>query len=288
MPDIYDVNPFDNFMALIAGPSGCGKSIAINSWLKKGPIYNFDFDGRMASVANWYKSRGLKRGQLEFDTYGPTNLYDAVRKLEYFATVSCPYAAISIDSFTAVTVSVVSLSLKNRSSKGKGHQSFPTTSKGEMIIPDWDEWKAEATIVVQMIDYCKEIAKKGVAVFWTAHPVSKMKIEGKSYTKQTDYTAYGHISKSLLPIYFNEIYYLTTSLEIGASEPRRVCITKPQNDINAKTALNLPTEFDWTNQSFHDVLLDLAIKGQEEVDSQGGDEQTKEDKSNEFQPQQEQ
>lgn len=273
MPDVFDINPLDKFMALFTGHNGSGKSVAIGSFLEDGPIYIFDFDGRQAAVSNWYKQRGLKPGQLEYDTYGPSNLYAAYKKL-YDLTNNCPYAAISIDSFTAATVSAVMYSLRERASKtGK---DLPAMSKGNMIIPDWDEYKAETVFITTMLDLCKELASKKVKVFWTAHPITSTKItkaqgagDRDSYSTQTRYAAYGQKSDSLIPIYFNEIYHFTTDWDFSRSRDRRICLTRPRGDINAKTALNLPPEFDWTgwdenSPSFYQILKELAKKGKGE------------------------
>lgn len=277
MPDIFDIDPISNYMGLYTGANGSGKSIAIGSWKKRGSIYYFDFDGRMASVANYYQQRGLKRGQLEYDTYGPHNLYDSMQKLDSFLDY-CPHAAIVIDSFTAVTVSAVTFSLKRRA--GKGGNYLPTTSKGDMVIPDWDEFKGETVCVTQMLDLCKAIAAKGVAVFWTAHPVITTKIESGNkstgekdkYGKQVRYAAYGFKTDSLLPIYFNEIYYFTTSWDWSEQRNERICLTQPSQDIvHPKTALNLPVEIKWTDSDFYDIFSSLAIEGHK-LNQQKGEE----------------
>src|SRR5678815_4956359 len=201
MPDMMDVEPLQKYMVLMTSPSGGGKSIAIASFMELGSVYFFDFDGRMASVASWFKKRGLKPGQLQYDTYGPGNLYDAMQKLDGFID-NCPHAAIAIDSFTSVTISAVTFSLRRRGHKGG--TSLPTTSKGDMIVPDWDEYKGETVCVTQMLDLCKQIAAKGVKVFWTAHPIVSTKIEQgvggakDKYGKQTRYAAYGQKTDSLI------------------------------------------------------------------------------------------
>lgn len=255
MSDIFDIGPLDKFMCLATGSSGAGKSVAIASWLDKGPIYTFDFDGRMNSVANWYMQRGLKRGQLLYDTYGPDNLYQAMEKLDKFLDY-CPFAAISIDSFTAVTISAVTFSLKQRMKKGG--QSLPTTSKGDLIIPDFDEYKGETVCVTMMLDFCKSIAAKGIAVFWTAHPITSLKIEGKKYSVQTRYAAYGDKSSSLIPIYFNEVYHFATEFDAINGARKRICLTAPDGEVNAKTALNLPVKINWTDANFYRILSDLV------------------------------
>lgn len=260
MTDIFDIDPLQNYMGLYVGPNGCGKSIAIASWMSEGSIYFMDFDGRMNSVANWYKQRGLQPGQLLADRYGPGNLYDALKKLDDFIDY-CPHAAIVIDSFTALTVSAVTFSLRQR--MGSSGKNAPRMSKGNMIIPDWDEWNGEATVVTQMLDLSKQIADKGVAVFWTAHPVQRLKLQGQgsnvnSVTVQTKYAAFGMKSDSLVPIYFNEIYHFGVEYDLDSPEPKRICTTQPFGDIAAKTALNLPVRFDWTNKNFRQEFVRLV------------------------------
>lgn len=262
MADILDVDPLSKFMCLLTGANGSGKSIALGSWKSKGSIYYFDFDGRMASVANWYKQRGLKQGQLSYDTYGPHNFMDSLRKLDEF-TNRCPHAAIAIDSFTAVTVSAVVFSIKTRMGTTA---KYPSLTKGGLVVPDWDEYKGETYCITQMLDMCKAIAAQGTAVFWTAHPVSSTKIEGDRYGKQTKYSCYGYKTDSLIPIYFNEIYYFNTEWDFASETNKRWCWTQPMPDANAKTALNLPNKIDWTNKDFYEEFSRLVAVGQQEVE----------------------
>lgn len=265
MADVFDIDPLAKYMAMFVGGNGSGKSVAIASWLRKGPIYTFDFDGRMASVANWYKQRGLRPGQLTYDTYGPGNLYEAHQKMESLLN-NCPYAAVSIDSFSSATISAVMYSLRKRGRMGDKKVSM---TKGEMIIPDWDEYKGETVFITQFLDMCKDLAAKGVAVFWTAHPIESTKIDGKNYSVQTRYVAYGHKVDSLVPIYFNEIYHFVTENNLQADKVERIVYTQPMGGVNAKTALNLPTKINWTDQDFYSVLSNLAREGQEEANKRG-------------------
>lgn len=260
MPDIYDIQSLQKYMALFQGPNGTGKSIALGSFLDKGSIYYFDFDGRMQSVGNWFKQRGLKKGQLSYDTYGPDNLFDAMVKMNEFLDY-CPHAVVAIDSFTALTVTAVMFQLKRRA--GKSGKSLPTTSKGDLVIPDWDEYKGETVCVTQLLDMSKGLAAKGVAVIWTAHPIVSTKIEGDKYTKQTRYAAYGMKTDSLLPIYFDEIYNFATEWSWEKQANIRWCFAKPSSHENAKTALNLPDKFDWTDKNFYQEFSRLVKEGDE-------------------------
>lgn len=267
MPDILDIDPKQKYMAFFVGPNGSGKSIAIASWMSQGSVYFFDYDGRMASVANWYKKRGLKPGQLLYDTYGPHNLYDAVEKLKEF-TNSCIHAAIVIDSFTAATITAVTWSMYKRMAFGKGTANYPKMTKGEMPVPDWDEWNGETMYVTMMLDMCKQIAANGTAVFWTGHPVSRMNIKEENgrqkISYQTKYAAFGHKSDSLIPIYFNEIYAFYPETDISTQKVHRICQTQPHGEIAAKTALDLPVRLDWTDGNFREILMaNLGRKEQE-------------------------
>lgn len=275
MSDIFDVDPIAKYMAFYVGPNGSGKSIAIASWMKKGSIFYFDYDGRMASVANWYKQRGLKRGQLQYQTFGPQNIFEAYQlMIEY--SKSCPHAAIVLDSFTAMTVSTVTFSLQRR--MGKSDKNLlPKTSKGDLVIPDWDEWNGEATYITMMLDLSKQIAANGTAVFWTGHPVQRTKIEsgqGNSIgrvTTQTKYAAFGMKSDSLVPIYFNEIYHFATEWDYTEAKPKRICYTQPNGEVAAKTSLNLPTSFEWTDRDFYDEFTRHLAAGNEAANNRKGE-----------------
>lgn len=258
MPDILDIDPTKKYMAFYVGPNGSGKSIAIASWMELGSVYFFDYDGRMASVANWYKKRGLKSGQLLYDTYGPENLYDAINKLKDFVQ-SCHHAAIVIDSFTAATITAVTWSMYKRMSKGVQSPDYVKMTKGEMMVPDWDEWNGETMYVTMMLDMCKQIAAAGTAVFWTGHPVQRMNIKQEGRTQkisyQTKYAAFGHKSDSLIPIYFNEIYAFYPETDLQTNKVARICQTQPYGEIAAKTALDLPVRLDWTDGNFRQILM---------------------------------
>lgn len=269
MPDIFDVDPLEKFMCLLTGVSGGGKSVAIGSFLDLGSVYFLDFDGRMASVANYYKKRGLKEGQLTYDTYGPHNLYDAVKKLDGFIDY-CPHVAIAVDSFTAMTVTAVIYSLKQR--MAKGGLFLPSESKGNMVIPDWDEYKGETVCATMMLDMCKAIAAKGIKVFWTAHPIVSTKItagkdagEKDKYGVQTRYACYGQKTDSLIPIYFNEVYNLTTEYNWETEKNKRWIFTQPNGTVGAKTALDLPAKMEWTEKSFYQVLMS-NLKGEKPIE----------------------
>jgi hypothetical protein len=265
MADILDIDPMQKFMAFFVGPNGSGKSIAIASWMKLGSVYFFDYDGRMNSVANWYKKRGLKPGQLLFDTYGPENLKDALDKLKQF-TQSCPHAAIVLDSFTAMTITAVTFSMYRR--MAKSGVNMPKETKGDLLVPDWDEWNGEAMYVTMALDMCKQIAAAGTAVFWTGHPVQRMNIkeEGnrQKISYQTKYAAFGHKSDSLIPLYFNEIYAFYPETDLQTNKVHRICQTQPYGEIAAKTAFDLPVRLDWTDGDFRQIFLDNLGKEEQQ------------------------
>jgi hypothetical protein len=263
--DLLDLDPLSKFMCFAVGPNGSGKSIAIASWKEKGSIYYFDFDGRMNSVANWSQQRGLKRGQLQSDSYGPMQVYEAYEKMCDFSS-SCPHAAIVLDSFTSITIAAVTFSLKTRQGiKGK---DAPKMSKGGLMVPDWDEFNGEATYVTMMLDLSRQIAANGTAVFWTAHPVERLKVTAgqggtvSSVGTQTKYAAIGMKSDALVPIYFNEIYHFIKTWDFERVRYGYVCQTQ-STEVAAKTALNLPAQMDWTGvDSFYkDTFLPALEEG---------------------------
>lgn len=272
MPDLTTVKPFDKYMALYVGGNGSGKSVAINSFMKLGSVYTFDFDNRMASVANWYQQRGLKSGQVSFDTYGAHNLYDAYTKAMEFK-VYCPHAAIVFEGLTTMSVAAVMFSLNQKHGvTGKGAAS---KSKGGMIIPDMDDYKGETVFITDMLSVSLSLAAKGVAVFWTAHPMESMKVTAgtggkvESISVQTKYAAYGNKVEALVPVYFNEIYSFVTEYDFQTRTNKRLCYTQPHDGINAKTALNLPSNFDWTDGDFYTIFKALADEGQAEAMRKG-------------------
>lgn len=234
-------------MGLFISDNGAGKTVAAASF--PGPIKFYDFDGRMAPVKLFYPNRtDIEYITVGKDSTGP----DTIGIMEFsreFESLQdrCDYATIVIDSFTALTSSLVQFMLGIKGT-GKGAKILP----GGISVPTWDEFNGETSLVAQILDVCKILPCN---VIMTAHPVDKSVDMGGTLKKARSIAAYGTKTPSLVPIYFNEIY--TFGVEPGTNPgdpPQRFCITQPTGKDVGKTALPLPSRIDITNKPLYKVI----------------------------------
>jgi len=261
------------FMGLFVGANGSGKTIAAASFPGSGLI--LDWDGRVAPVRFFYPKRtdieywtiGLD-GDVRSDVIGFT---DGCKKIEDLQD-RCPYDWIAFDSYTSYSAVAVLHQMGL-------HANDVKRTKGGLPIPDWDEYKGETGVMLQMLEILKILPCN---VIITAHPVYSAKTTKQggstnevlaSMIKGSSLATYGWKTVSLLPNYFNEMYYF------WADAPRSAGIdvgykvqTVSAGEIVCKTALPLPAIMDITNKPLYDVmqfhLQQYEIKLQEKIKQQ--------------------
>lgn len=81
------------------GESGTGKSIRAASAHTWGPMYIFDFDGKVSSVFEYYKDKPEVLEKIHYGTFDNTG--DAFKKLEEIRKDPGPYVTVVWDSWTA-------------------------------------------------------------------------------------------------------------------------------------------------------------------------------------------
>lgn len=267
-------------MVMLKADNGAGKTVFAASF--PGPIKFFMFDGSKLDVVKLFFPN---RTDIEYDIYGAreTKFKDAlgnpvhIKSLIQFAKEFndlqdyCPWGTVVVDSFTSFSVTCVTFQLDFRSNNEKG----TAMSKGGLVIPDFDEYKGETTLVTQSLDVSKVLP---CHVIWTAHPLPKLETTGGGASMRVNKTssiaAYGSKTAAMAPSYFNEIWHLET--RPGSDGGRqRICHTQTIGDQFAKTALPLPAAFDVTMKSGfkevqkylteHDVKLQEAVTAKKEV-----------------------
>jgi hypothetical protein len=130
------------------------------------------------------------------------------------------------------------------------------------LIPDFDEYKVETSLVSQALDLCKALPCHTI---WTAHPLPSLKMEGSGanmkVTKVNNIVTYGSKVGAMVPGSFTEIYHFGKSIDFNTSPAteKRVVLTDSIGDDFAKTSLGLPKELDITNKLFYEVWID-AVK----------------------------
>lgn len=255
MPFTCDIILGGRFMGLFVGPNGTGKTIAAASW--PGPTLILDFDGRVAPVRYFYPNRkdieywtiGLD-GDTRPDVMGFT---DFCKKMEQLQD-NCPYETVIFDSYTAYSATAVMYQMGM-------HADDVKKTKGGLPIPDWDEYKGETGVMLQILEIAKILPCNFIA---TAHPVSKAKVTKQggsvnevlaSMVRGTTFATYGWKTDSFLPNYFNEIYYFWTdvSRQLGQTIDRKVQ-TVSAGEITAKRALPLPDVMDTTDKPLFNVI----------------------------------
>ena len=249
--NINQIKIGQNFMGLFKGFNGSGKTIAAASFPE--PLHIFDFDGRVAPLRLFY-AKEFQRKELSYATYGPHNVWEMLDKLDGLCDYN-PYKTIIIDSLTSLSVSIVTWRLRNRRIDPKEIKERLNSNAKErnLQLPDWDEYKAEAVFITQVLDLCKVISSQGGNIIWTAHPVPKTRIEGSGRGMKVSHVneimAYGTKAAGIVPGYFNEIYQFGIEESTNFGEPsKRMAWTETIGDDFAKTALPIPKEIDWTGR----------------------------------------
>jgi len=255
MPKTCDIVLGGRFMGLFVGPNGTGKTIAAASW--PGNILFFDFDGRMAPVRLFYPDRkdieyitvGLDGGTRS-DVIGFTEFTHRFEDLQD----RCPYDLVVGDSYTSYSATAVLHQMGL-------HEKDVKRTKGGLPIPDWDEYKGETGVMLQILEIAKILPCNFIM---TAHPVSKAATTKQggstnetlaSMIRQSTLATYGWKTVSFLPNYFNEIYYFynEASAQVG-QVTRRFVQTVASGEIMAKTALPLPAVMETQDKPFYHVL----------------------------------
>jgi hypothetical protein len=274
MPNVADIVLGGRLMLMLKGDNGAGKTILASSF--PGPIKFFMFDGsKLDAVKRFFPGRK----DIEYDIYGPkrtryrdpvtgavTDIKDLIQFADEFTGLQdrCDYATVVIDSFTSFSVTCVTFQLDVRSTGDKGTNK----SKGGLVIPDFDEYKGETTLVTQTLDVSKVLP---CHVIWTVHPLPKLETTGSGnsmkVTKTTSIAAYGAKTAAMAPGYFNEVWHLEARSASGGVQ--RIVHTQTIGEHFAKTALPLPGSFDVTNKpGFAEVkkyLEEYQIKLMEHV-----------------------
>ena len=255
MPMTSDIVLGERFMGLLVGTNGSGKTIAAASFPGNGLI--LDWDGRVAPVRYFYP----KRHDIEYWTIGldgttrndVIGFTDGCKKIEDLQG-RCPYDWIAFDSYTSYSTVAVLHQMGL-------HEKDVKRTKGGLPIPDWDEYKGETGVMLQILEILKILP---CHIIVTAHPVQAAKTLKQggavnevlaSMVKGSSIATYGWKTASLLPNYFNEMYYLWADAPTQTGqEVRRKVQTISSGEIVAKTALPLPNVFDITNAPMYNVM----------------------------------
>lgn len=249
---------------MLKGPFGHGKTLAAASFALDGPIWIAYWDKRKPVELLHYFHKVVKRPELlrniEYDIYTSHNANEYLNKL-FDLVKDCRYFAVINDSVTNMTSGAVNWSLGFRPSKLKGK---------DKIMPDFDEYKIETSLVTQCLDICKALPCHNI---WTCHPVPSIKIEGSGnsikVTKSNPIVTYGSKVAGIVPGNFSEIYHFSKESNwdsnTGKSTIKYKVSTEAIGDDFAKSNLGLKGEFDITGRLFYEVWREQINKLKEEM-----------------------
>lgn len=249
---------------LLKGPFGHGKTLAAATFALDGPIWIAYWDKKKPVELYHYFHHIIKRPDLlkniEYDVYTSHNANEYLNKLMELSR-DCRYFACINDSVTNMTSGAVNWSLGFRPSKLKGK---------DKIMPDFDEYKIETSLVCQSLDICKALP---CHIIWTCHPVPSIKIEGTGssikVTKSNPIVTYGSKVAGIVPGNFSEIYHFSKSSAwdstTGKNTIKYIVDTEAIGDDFAKSNLGLKGQFDITDKLFYEVWRDKIKQLKEEM-----------------------
>lgn len=223
----------DKFMALFIGKPGTGKTLAGASFAAAGPVEFIDFDGRMKPVRLHYP-----KARIHFTSFSTKNIREFADRYIPDLLNRCDYKTVQLAGITSLSNVLVTYQLRVRA----GSNEIGKTSKGGLIVPSWDEYSGEASIISQVLDALRALPCN---VIVEAHPVSRVNMEKAE--KYTSIVSFGPKVESVIPAYFDEIWYFTTETDING-QLRYVVNTRPTAEYPlAKTSLPLPYKFSLTD-----------------------------------------
>jgi hypothetical protein len=249
---------------LFKSPFGFGKTLAAASFALEGPVYLSYWDKKSPIELQTYFTEkrfgSLAKkilDNIEYDVYDSSNAGDYLNKIIGFLD-DCRYFAIINDSITFMTSSAVNWSLNF----GKNQRVM---KKMKDVIPDFDQYKVETSLVSQCIDLSRKLP---CHVIWTAHPLSGISVSGSGasmvVSKTNPIVSYGSKVASLVPGSFTEIYHFSQRSDFasGSTNKRYLVATEAIGDEFAKSPLlgDYVKEFDITNKLFYQVWKELLDK----------------------------
>lgn len=258
MPNLNSETYEKFFKGLFVGGTGRGKTIAASSWPGKTLI--LDFDGRHKPIIDWYPER-VKAGDFTAEIITPENFWTHFKPLVNNIVKYNPYQNVILDGITTLSTTTIVMQMMAKGSFanwfGKKEEGMKITSGG-IAVPGWDEMNGETMIISTLLETLKSLKCN---LFITAHPVTRTAINAnKKATRYYSITTFGPKVESIIPTYFDEVFYFDYKVDIdnmGKEIIKRTCYTGPSEDyFEAKCSLKMPKEIDYTNKNLYDCVKD--------------------------------
>jgi hypothetical protein len=250
MPSM-DTVKFESLYCLFKGEPGTRKSSAALSF--PGPIYFFDFDGKMDALRMPMRAWGLDPKNIEFDTYKDWDT--AKKKLEGFQ-VNCKYKTLVIDSITSCADAINRQTLKFKAGKGEGK------TVGTINVNSIEDFNAEDSALKELIALTKDIHSfHKVNIILIGHIIQK-EVKGPNNTTHMSrmlVTAGKGIAQKI-PAYCSEIYHFNveTGMVVGTGGQYGLKTTHTGDDF-ARTSLPLPPDILFGNEQLYQGWIAPAM-----------------------------
>lgn len=270
-----DIQVTGNTSFLFKSPPGFGKTLAAASFALEGPIHISYFDKKSpVELVTFFTEKRFgdkaKRilDNISYDLYGAHNAHEYLNHLIKLRD-DCRYTAIVTDSVTSLTAAAVNWSLAFRDTKGGKKDKL--NPEAPQMIPDFDEYKVETSLIAQSLDICQTLP---CHVIWLAHPLPGIKVEGSGnsikVTKTNPIVTYGTKVAGMIPGRFTEIYHFskTTVYGEGGGKDKYICNVRAVGDEYAKSPLldDEIKEIDFTDKLFYEVWKELVTKADDRRD----------------------
>jgi hypothetical protein len=250
MMQLTQLKPERRIFALFKGEPKTGKDIAAHSFAEVGPLYTFDLDSRMESVAAYYTKRVPRPdivSNISYDRF--TDFYSIHKKLEELK-LDCPYKTVVMSSLTALARKAMNTMLATRNPAAlEKNEKMKSKDRGGIPMHIVEDFGGEANAIMLVLDALLVISiRYNVNVILTAHVINP---EIGAYSKRTLLTGGKKIAAEI-PVSFNEAYQFVVQtsggMEIGVGDLDRrfVAFTQSTSIDWAATSLGLPDVIDFT------------------------------------------
>jgi hypothetical protein len=254
--------------ALFKGPSGAGKSVAAlsfpNPWVA-------DFDVKMPAIAR----KHYPKKDIYWDTF--QNIFEFADKIAGWVEKNdCPYETLICDSITNMVMLIMeSIAGVKGESMLNMLRTMKQTGRGNKMIEllGYDYYNAEVRFVEWLFGNMKLLFQRPgnpKHIIFIAHVVevrTKPDINSGLVTVTRNIMTLGNKAPAIIPCKFDEVYMFGTRQLGGLSKDdplviKRIAQTQTMGEDDAKSALPLGQEIDFTSRPFHDQMM-AQIRGSE-------------------------
>lgn len=243
---------------LLKGVPGAGKSIAAASMALEGPIYIFDFDGKINAIINYYTNINPQPTIIEnitFDTFSDYNT--AAEKLSAIIDNpnTYPYIGCIWDSLTTTVHKILA---QINAVKGANESKHKIKQVGGIQVTEIDDYMAETASLTRLCQATKfKLAR--MHFLMTAHIIRTQQnmLDGTVRVDSAIITS-GKKVAEMIPPYFDEIWQFDNVTDLSGT--RYEIKTQNAGVDFARTSLPLPPKFNITNPILFWPELQRLIK----------------------------